>query len=540
MHGEARGDRGRTEQVPLVPRCSAARGGCRLEGPRTYLRTRWPTAADGPNTRAMAKVPRVPEVRVRRLDDLDDALSDAPHVVYWMIIGRRPRYNFALERAVELAREHGKTLIVLEPLRCGYEHASDRLHLFAMQGMADNRRYFKEHGVRHYAYLERKAGEGKGLLQALATNAAAIVTDDYPCFFLPHMIEAAADTIEGVRFEAIDNNGVYPMHDADRTFTRAHSFRRHLQKRLPKFLGDMPMVEPCRSYEGGVARIDGAISERWPEASDAELEGTVLGELPIDHGVRPSKLRGGFEAAGKAMTRWLENDFPRYGEGRNHPDDDVASGLSPYLHWGHLAAHELFAEITRREDWSLDRLGKVTGSRDGWWGMSESAESFLDELITWREVGFNGCATMEDYDEYGSLPDWAKETLADHADDARDVYDLDVLENAETDDDIWNAAQRELTREGTMQNYLRMLWGKKILQWSETPQQALERMVYLNNKYALDGRDPNSYSGIFWVLGRYDRAWGPERDVFGKIRYMTSESTRKKLKLKDYLERYGA
>jgi deoxyribodipyrimidine photo-lyase len=151
------------------------------------------------------------------------------------------------------------------------------------------------------------------------------------------------------------------------------------------------------------------------------------------------------------------------------------------------------------------------------------------------------CAHSSDYAQYESLPGWALETLADHADDPRPTtYSMSELESARTSDPLWNACQRQLVREGIVHNYLRMLWGKKILQWSPDPREALETMIHLNNKYALDGRDPNSYSGIFWVLGRYDRAWGPERDIFGKVRYMTSESAQRKLRLKKYLEIYGA
>jgi deoxyribodipyrimidine photo-lyase len=172
--------------------------------------------------------------------------------------------------------------------------------------------------------------------------------------------------------------------------------------------------------------------------------------------------------------------------------------------------------------------------------MSREAEAFLDELVTWRELGYNRCCLTDDYGRYESLPKWALETLAEHADDRREhLYTLDEFETAATHDELWNAAQRQLIREGRLHNYLRMLWGKKILEWSPSPQQALDVLIHLNNKYAVDGRDPNSYSGIFWVLGRYDRAWGPERAVFGKVRYMSSENTRRKLRLREYLERYG-
>ncbi len=184
---------------------------------------------------------------------------------------------------------------------------------------------------------------------------------------------------------------------------------------------------------------------------------------------------------------------------------------------------------------------KANGSSEGWWGAREEVESFLDEVITWRELGYNMCWQRDDYDQYESLPTWAQKTLSEHAKDHRShVYSLDECEAAATHDELWNAAQRQLTSEGSIHNYLRMLWGKKILQWSASPREALDVMIELNNKYALDGRNPNSYSGIFWVLGRYDRAWGPERPIFGKIRYMTTENTARKVKVKDYVKKYSA
>ena len=164
----------------------------------------------------------------------------------------------------------------------------------------------------------------------------------------------------------------------------------------------------------------------------------------------------------------------------------------------------------------------------------------MDELITWRELGYHTCVRRANYNQYSSLPEWALKTLAEHASDKREyLYNLDELTYSQTHDEIWNAAQNQLRLEGTMQNYLRMLWGKKILEWTPNPQLALSYMINLNDRFSLDGRDPNSYSGVFWILGRYDRAWGPERDIYGKIRYMTSDSTARKFKLNSYLQKWG-
>ena len=183
----------------------------------------------------------------------------------------------------------------------------------------------------------------------------------------------------------------------------------------------------------------------------------------------------------------------------------------------------------------------ANGRRAGWWSVGANAEAFLDQLITWRELGFNVCHKRSDHDRWESLPDWAVATLSKHAPDRREhVYTIDEFAAASTHDPLWNAAQTQLLREGTIHNYLRMLWGKKILEWTAEPREALEVMIELNNRYALDGRDPNSYTGIFWVLGRHDRPWGPERPIFGKVRYMSSANTARKFPVRAYLDRYGA
>jgi deoxyribodipyrimidine photo-lyase len=184
---------------------------------------------------------------------------------------------------------------------------------------------------------------------------------------------------------------------------------------------------------------------------------------------------------------------------------------------------------------------KTTGSRTGWWGVSEDAEAFLDQLVTWRELGYQSSAREQAYDRYESLPSWARQTLAHHAADRRSpLYLMEDFEQARTHDPLWNAIQTQLLRDGCVHNYLRMLWGKKILEWSASPQDALEIMIHLNNRHALDGRNPNSYSGIMWVLGKYDRAWGPERPVFGKVRYMSSQNTARKVRLKKYLNTFSS
>jgi len=484
----------------------------------------------------------VPQIRVTPCNDAA-VNEDGNFVLYWMIAFRRPTFNSSLDRAIELADELGKPVFVLEALRCDYRWASDRLHRFVMQGMTDNRRAFDAAGVTYHPYVEPQRGAGKGLLKKLSERACAIVTDDYPCFFLPRMVRAAAEKL-AVRVEMVDSNGLLPLAAADKVYARAFDFRRYLQKELPRHLDGFPAADPLENIDLPRAfPVPDEVEETWPAASEELLEATPerLAQLPIDHEVGPAAFDGGPRAAQNVLQRFLNERLDRYADGRNDPDDNVSSELSPYLHFGHIAAHDVFRRIADRENWSPKELGKKTkGQREGWWNMSPAAESFLDELITWREVGYNMTSRRDDYGHYESLPDWALESLEEHAGDKREhVYTLEEFERAETHDRIWNAAQNQLVRDGRLHNYMRMLWGKKILHWSASPREALDIMIELNNKYAVDGRDPNSYSGIFWVLGRYDRAWGPERPIFGKIRYMSCESARKKLQLDEYVERYA-
>jgi deoxyribodipyrimidine photo-lyase len=252
--------------------------------------------------------------------------------------------------------------------------------------------------------------------------------------------------------------------------------------------------------------------------------------------------RGGHTAADAALDAFMADGLPSYAERHNDVAADVSSGLSPYLHFGHLSPHAVVQAVLEREGWLGNLTRRPNGARDGWWGVTAPAEAFLDQIVTWRELGFNMCVTRpHEYDQYASLPAWARATLAAHAEDAREhLYTLAQFEAAETHDPLWNAAQRQLLQEGRIHNYVRMLWGKKILDWTASPEEALAVMVELNNKYALDGRDPNSYSGIFWILGRYDRPWGPDRPVFGTVRYMSSANTARKMRVHAYLQRYGS
>jgi deoxyribodipyrimidine photo-lyase len=492
---------------------------------------------------------RLPPLRLAIRSDAS-ARSAGDFVLYWCIAARRPVSNFALDRAIEWAVELKKPLVVLEPLRVGYPWASDRLHRFVLQGMAANARAFAGKPVHYRPYVEPQPGAGRGLLEALAARACVVVTDDSPAFFLPRMVDVAARRLAAmnVRLEAVDGHGLVPLRAADAEFPSAYAFRRFLQKRIGDDLHAFPRVDPWKGLGKGVelprlAALPPGIERRWPAPTAALFAGeaAALAKLPIDHAVGPAPFDGGCDAARAALAAFVEDRLPRYADERSDPDADASSGLSPWLHFGHLSIHELFAAVARREGWKLADLGRPNGGKkDGFWQMSASSEAFLDEAITWRELGANFCSKRPDFADWSSLPGWARATLEEHAGDPRPhVYTLDQFAAARTHDPLWNAAQRELVTTGRMHNYLRMLWGKKVLEWARSSQEALAILIELNNRYAVDGRDPNSYSGISWVFGRYDRPWAPKRPIFGSIRWMSSANTARKLRLKRYLARFS-
>lgn len=480
-----------------------------------------------------------PPIRISTVNEAA-VRADGDYVLYWMTAARRTTHNFGLQRAVEAATELGVPLVVFEALRCDYQWASERLHRFVIDGMIDNAAACTKAGVRYVPYIEPEVGAGRGLLAALAETACLVVADEFPCFFLPRMLSRAGEQLS-VRMEQVDSNGIVPLRTFESEHTTAYSFRRALQKVLFKHIGRRPVPDPLRlASKLGKGDLPAQVFPHWLAHAPAP-DSVDLAQLPVDHDVTPVSQKGGAEEGRRVVKRFVSERLQVYGEDRNKPQEVAASGLSPYLHFGHVSPHAVLEAVMKHEDWDPQAVaigGK--GQRAGWWRMNADAEAFLDQLITWRELGYHFCHhRADDYDDYESLPPWALKTLAEHEDDPREhLYDLDQFAAAATHDELWNAAQNQLRREGVIHNYLRMLWGKKILEWTESPRVALDVMTELNNRYALDGRNPNSYSGIFWTLGRFDRAWG-ERPVFGKIRFMSSANTARKVRVRDYVSTYN-
>jgi deoxyribodipyrimidine photo-lyase len=479
----------------------------------------------------------VPISRIRGLSERP-VNPAGEYVLYWMIAARRTRWNFALQRAVERCVELGRPLVILEPLDVDYPWASDRLHRFVLDGMAATAAVCRTSRALYYPYVEPSADHGRGLLQRLSQNACIVISDYYPAFFIPRLLQSAARA-SAVRLEAIDSNGLIPLAAHGRAYTSARSFRAFVQRELRSHLRDFPEEHPLKGLPRRQARLDPGTLQRWPAATALLERRATLQQLPIDHAVPATEMIGGERAARRRLSQFLQSQLGRYAAEHNDPDADCTSRLSPYLHFGHLSAHEVFSALMTAERWTTRRLAaRGGGARDGWWGVSESANGFLDQLTVWRELAFNGCEWVPDYAGYDSLPQWARDTIEGHHAERRRRYDFDTLDAAATDDAVWNAAQRQLKAEGWFHGYLRMLWGKKLFEWAPDAPTALTWMEALMNRYSLDGRDPVSYASFTWVLGRYDRPW-PRRPVFGTLRYMSSESARRKLRMKKFLEKYG-
>ena len=485
---------------------------------------------------------QIPSIRIRSLNVLP-MIPNRRYVLYWMTAFRRLEDNFALDHAVNLANRLGRPLVVFEPLRCDYSWASNRFHRFLIDAMITRARHLATTPVTYVPYIEPVAGAGKGLLEALAAKACIVVGDDHPGFFLPRMLASAAQRLD-TALEVVDSCGILPLRAADRIYVRAFDFRRFLQRELSQHLNQVPRQYALRSLKANErARLPPQVSKRWPSLLEAFASNRVsaLERLPIDHSVPVIAEQGGSPAALRALQRFVNERLPRYDAERNFPSVEVTSGLSGYLHFGHIGSHRVFRALAKHEEWEVSELPSVgRGNSRGFWNMSASSEAFLDQLITWRELGYNMAWQRSDSMTYQAQPLWAQRTLEKHREDTRTYhYTLDQLSAAETHDELWNAAQRQLLVEGRIHNALRMLWGKKVLEWTADPEDAFRILVTLNDRYAIDGRDPNSYSGIGWCMGRYDRAWGPERAIFGTVRYMSSENSRRKWKPSAYMQRWG-
>jgi len=447
----------------------------------------------------------IEQQRIRRRNDASP--GDGRYVLYWMQQSQRAMHNPALEYAIERGDELDVPVVVVFGLYAAYPDANRRHFAFMLEGLAETASVLTERGIK----LLVRLGEPPQLVAGLAADAALLVWDRG---YLRRQRRWRDELVDALTLPIIEVEGdvVVPVECAsDKREWAARTIRPKIVSRQDDFIRRLDAATPGKSSLP--LDVTGDVDVRdWRR---------LLDELDVDDSVAPSPaFRGGTNAARDRITAFLRSALPGYADARNDPATPRVSGLGPYLHFGQISPVEIAYKVCRS-----------TSASD------EDKAAFLEELIVRRELAVNFVFYTRDYDSYESLPDWARKTLAEHAGDERPVlYDRKRLEAADTDDPYWNAAMNEMRATGYMHNHMRMYWGKKILEWSESPQQAYDTALYLNNRYFLDGRDANSWTNVGWLFGLHDRAW-TERGIFGKVRYMNARGLERKFDVGAYVDR---
>jgi len=445
----------------------------------------------------------ISQERVKILNDKH--VVDNPYVVYWMQSSQRAEYNHALEYAIHEANSLKKPLIVYFGVTDSFPEANERHYYFMLEGLKEVK---AELAARNIGMLIRKVSPEIGALEISSLAALMIVDRGYLRIerqwrdFLS--LNANCPVIQ------VETNVIIPVESASiKEEYSAATFRAKISKKLDSFI--LPLNDTTVNLPSTDLEIP------FVEFDVDDIEGAVA-QLEIDKAVRPVKFfKGGTSQAKKLLEDFILKKLPFYGKYKNEPGLDYSSEMSPYLHFGQISPLYIFRRLM-----DLNQDDK---------------KDFLEELIVRRELGVNFVYYNLKYDSYRSIPSWAKSTLEKHeADDREYLYTLAELEQAMTHDLYWNTAQKEMLLTGKMHGYMRMYWGKKILEWSATSEDAFEKALYLNNKYCLDGRDPNSFAGVAWCFGKHDRPW-KEREIFGTVRYMNSKGLDRKFDMAKYLDK---
>jgi len=442
--------------------------------------------------------------RIRKLNSND--YTSGP-VLYWMVRDQRAVDNWALYYAQHLAEKFQQPLIVIFALRKDLvtHHGTARMLDFMLNGLEEVESQLEKMRV-PFTILLTDDEPNDAVEQYVGQHSVgAVVSDFSPLTEQIAWKKKLADSVSIPVFE-VDTHNIVPCWIASsKQEFAAYTFRPKITKLLPKFLDELPALHELNVRDSkafaNIKMVD------WKE---------IRSNIKVDESVRPVDwLTPGTTAGYTVMAHFLDH-IKEYTEKRNDPNAHAVSNLSPYLHFGQISAQRVALNATQLH-------GKKT-------------DSFLEELIVRRELSDNFCFYNQNYKTTESFPNWAKKTFEEHIADKREfLYSADQLEKANTHDELWNASQMEMMKTGKMHGYMRMYWVKKILEWTESPAKALEIAIYLNDKYELDGRDPNGYVGILWSIGGvHDRAWF-DRNIFGKIRYMNANGAKKKFDVQKYI-----
>jgi deoxyribodipyrimidine photo-lyase len=447
---------------------------------------------------------KIQEARVQNLND--ERVGEGDYVLYWMQSSQRAQQNHALEYAVQQANELDQRLLVVFGITDDYPEANLRHYAFMLEGLKDAQQALAKRGIK---LVVRNGSPDEVAIEA-GRDASMIVTDRG--YMRPQKRWRENVAREAGRLVVqVESDVVVPVELASGKQEHA---ARTLRPKIGEYMEDF-LVELTPTKVG---KQSTSMQQSGLDLSDIDA---VLDGMDLDRsvGALGHLYRGGNTEAKDMFRRFAKRSFDDYVANRNQPQTDYVSHMSKYLHFGHVSPIWLALEA---------RKAKVK---------QDNIDSFVEELIVRRELSMNFVFYNDDYDSYSNLPGWAKQTLEEHKRDEREyVYTRAQLENAETHDEYWNAAMREMVHTGYMHNYMRMYWGKKILEWSNTPEYAYRTTLYLNNKYFLDGRDPNSFANVAWVFGQHDRGW-TEREVYGKVRYMSSGGLERKTKPEQYVEK---
>lgn len=447
-----------------------------------------------------------PRLTVRRSGEPD---PDGMCVVYWMQRAQRAVDNPALSAAIHAANCLGKPVLVYFQLIPHAHHANQRHYQFLVEGLSDIAADLQKRNVG--LVVRRYPDHGLSRLCA-EVRPCLVISDENP---LTQAESSKARVAKKIRqpFWTVDADVIVPSQLLAKEHYAARTIRPKIHGLLPRFL---------RKVENPPAKVP------WRSPSQLfSLTPTLalLDGFSIDRSIAPSpSFHGGSSNAQRALEKFVRHRLRGYAALRNKPDLDGTSQLSPYLHFGQIGVHKVAMAINHADAPAEDR------------------QAFLEELIVRRELAVNFVRFNRNYENFDACEPWADVTHRKHAQDQRQfLYSERQLEDAETHDPLWNAAQKQMVLTGWMHGYLRMYWAKKILEWTESPQAAYQIAVGLNDRYELDGRDPSGYAGIAWaIVGKHDRAWGPERPVYGKIRYMSYASTSRKFDSKAYIARVAA
>lgn len=453
------------------------------------------------------------KMRIRKLNNYD-LNSSGSCVIYWMSRDQRVQDNWALAYAQELAENQNVPLLVVFVLSRQFLGATLRQYDFMLRGLDELFSRLEDLNIPFYLLHEDKKVPEIILNFIDKVQPCEIVTDFSPLRVGRQWRDFVAKECK-IALSEVDAHNIVPAWViSDHQEFAAHTIRPKLHSRIDDFLEDFPEV-----------RFQKLSFDLKPEEWDVK---NILDKLEINREVLPVKNITAGESAGHlVLSEFLDTKMHHYGTLRNDPSEDMQSNLSPYLHYGQISAQRIVIETIVKTGKRLRaKLAEAT----------DSAEAFLEELIVRRELADNFCLYNNNYDNIEGAPEWAQKSLALHKADEREfVYSLEQLEQAQTHDEIWNASQKEMRKTGKIHGYMRMYWAKKILEWTQSPEQAIEYAIYLNDKYELDGRDPNGYVGIMWSMcGVHDRPWF-ERPVFGQIRYMNAEGLKRKFDVAKYV-----